>query len=155
MARLLPLSRGCQYAMRTVALLAQLPPGTTLSRQQISVKTGIPFSFLTKILQVLNRAGLLFSIRGKYRGYGLSRIAREITILDVITAYDGPLDNRICLLDGQKICGSLPPCSLHQHWEKVQAYAAQVLAQMSVAQTATFLRERHKLPEVKRLKSKR
>lgn len=113
MARLLPISKGCQYAIRTAAFLSLERAGTVFSRKEVSQRTKIPSAFLSKILQVLTKGGLLRSHRGSRRGYSLARPARQITLLDIVTAYDGPLGHEGCLLDDYKLCPGERVCAVH------------------------------------------
>ena len=143
MARLLPLSKGCQYAVRTTALLSLEPPGTVFARKALSQKTMVPAPFLSKILQTLTRAGILRSHRGSQRGYSLARPAREISLLDVVTAYDGPLGHDGCLLDDYKTCPGEKVCAVHHRRMAVQKKLTDSLSSVSVAEVAKTLFTRH------------
>ncbi len=143
MARLLPLSKGCQYAVRTTALLSLEPPGTVFARKALSQKTMVPAPFLSKILQTLTRAGILRSHRGSQRGYSLARPAREISLLDVVTAYDGPLGHDGCLLDDYKTCPGEKVCAIHGKRMNIQELLTKNLSSVSVADLAKTLHKRH------------
>lgn len=79
------LSQTAEYALRTVVFLATLRdrPATT---KQIAAATRVPEGYLAKILQSLARARLVRSQRGLHGGSVLTRDAKEITVLDVVTA---------------------------------------------------------------------
>jgi len=141
--RLLPLSRGCQYAIRTVAHLSHKPQGTIFPRQEISRQTKIPLPFLAKILQVLNRAGVLRSHRGLQRGYSINRPASQITLLDVVAAYDGPFDSSVCLMDGHKLCPGGQTCAVHPQLVKLQNQAVKILSSTTVSDWAKILPKRY------------
>jgi Rrf2 family protein len=53
---------------------------------------------LSKVLQRLVRAGLVSSRRGARGGFMLTRPAEEITLLDIWTALEGPVDQVSCPL---------------------------------------------------------
>lgn len=143
MARLLPLSKGCQYAVRTAALLSLEPPGTVFARQALSQKTRVPAAFLSKILQTLTRAGILRSHRGSQRGYSLYRPPKEISLLDILTAYDGPLGHDGCLLDDYKLCPGEQVCAIHEYRMEVQKLLTDHLSSATVADLAKTLVKRH------------
>ena len=143
MIRLLPLSRGCQHAIRTVAHLSHKPQGTIFPRQEISRQTKIPPPFLAKILQVLNRAGVLRSHRGLQRGYSINRPASEITLLDVVVAYDGPFDRSVCLMDGHRLCPGEKTCAVHPQLVKLQDHAAKILSSTTISDWAKILPKRY------------
>ncbi len=52
---------------------------------------GIPERFLLKVLKPLVSARVLLSIKGPNGGYRLARSPRDITMLDIIEAVDGPI----------------------------------------------------------------
>ncbi len=114
MTRLMPLSKGCQYALKTVAYLATLPAGRVCSNGLLSRQTQIPASFLSKILQVLTHSGILDSHRGHLRGYSLSRPAGQISARDIIQACDGPLGHEACILDEYRLCPGERICPVHR-----------------------------------------
>ena len=63
----------------------------------------IPPSFLAKIISQLSIAGLLHTSRGARGGVTLAREPKDITLLEVIEAIDGPLGSAVPMGDG------LPP----------------------------------------------
>jgi len=139
MARLMPLSKGCQYAIRTAAFLSLEPAGTVFSRHEMSRRTKIPSAFLSKILQSLTKTGLLRSHRGALRGYSLARPARQISILDIVSAYDGPLSQDDCILDDYKICPGERVCAVHHRRMNIQKQLAESLSSVSVSEVAKIL----------------
>jgi len=143
MARLLPLSKGCQYAIRTAAFLSLEPGGTVFPRREVSQRTKIPYAFISKILQALTKAGLLRSHRGSRRGYSLARPARQISLLDVVSAYDGPLGHEGCMLDDYKLCPGERVCAVHHRRMAVQKKLTDSLSSVTVAKVAKTLFSRH------------
>jgi Rrf2 family protein len=143
MARLLPLSKGCQYAIRTAAFLSLERSGTVFPRREVSRRTKIPYAFVSKILQALTKAGLLHSHRGSRRGYSLVRPARQINLLDVVSAYDGPLGHEGCLLDEYKLCPGERVCAVHHRRMAVQKRLTETLSGTSIAEVAKTLFKRY------------
>lgn len=143
MARLLPLSKGCQYAIRTAAFLSLEPRGTVFPRREVSRRTKISYAFVSKILQTLTKAGLLRSHRGSKRGYSLARPARQISLLDVLSAYDGPLGHEGCLLDDYKLCPGERVCGVHHRRMAIQKKLTESLSSVSIIQVARTLFTRH------------
>ena len=52
---------------------------------------GLPAQFLRTLLNPLVGAGILRSVRGPNGGYRLARAPKDITLLEVVEAVDGPL----------------------------------------------------------------
>lgn len=142
MIKMLPLSKGCQNALRAVGYFSTKPAGTVVSRKEASQKTKIPSLFLAKILQTLTRAGVLRSHLGANRGYSLVRPANQVSLLDVVRAYDGPLDEGVCVLDGSKHCPGEATCAFHDYWAETKEGVVAKLDSISVAQAAEIIRRR-------------
>lgn len=116
------LSKRCEYGLRAMLYLATLEgtSGADPTRGYVSIQTvsddlGIGFSFLTKVLQELNDAGLLTSKRGRGGGVALMRRPSEISIYDIVVALEGDDLFNECVL-GLPGCGEAEPCPLHDHW---------------------------------------
>jgi Rrf2 family protein len=60
--------------------------------RQIAESSGIPCEYLRKVLQRLTRARLVRSERGRTGGFYLRRSLDRITLLHVIEAIEGPID---------------------------------------------------------------
>ena len=146
---MLPLSKGCQYAIRTAAYLSLQPMGTVFPRREVSRRTKIAYAFVSKILQALTKAGLLRSHRGALRGYSLARPARQINLLDVVSAYDGPLGHEGCLLDDYKLCPGERVCAIHHQRMAVQKKLTESLAAVSVTDVAKTLFKRYSGGQIK------
>jgi len=60
---------------------------------QIAERQGIPKQYLDQLMLILKKAGLVESSRGRQGGYVLARPANRITLLEIVTALEGPLEN--------------------------------------------------------------
>jgi Rrf2 family protein len=86
------LTRASAYALKALAYLAKQKTGEPMpSHVMAEAAQGIPKLFLLKCLLRATSAGLLRSVKGPNGGYVLARPAREISVLQVIEAVDGPL----------------------------------------------------------------
>jgi Rrf2 family protein len=88
------LSGGVEWALHCcVVLTAATEPVPAARLAELHDVSG---SYLAKQLQALSRAGLVRSVQGKAGGYVLTRSADQITVLDVVTAIDGPQPAFVC-----------------------------------------------------------
>ena len=85
------LTRAADYGVRVMIHLAGLPPGTRVSRSELSVAAECPEQFLCKVLQSLTRVGLVASHRGNTGGFELEEGRRDATLLEVVEAVEGPI----------------------------------------------------------------
>jgi len=85
-------SSRCDYAVRAAVDLArQAPGGSPRTATEIAERERIPEKYLVHILLHLKRAGIVQSVRVAQGGYMLGRAPSAISLLDVITAVDGPI----------------------------------------------------------------
>jgi len=85
--RLSMFSQTNEYALRVITFLAAAPD-TSRTNASLAEATQVPAGYLYKILNTLEKAGLVRSQRGKHGGYSLNRPAEQITVLDVVQAID-------------------------------------------------------------------
>ena len=85
-------SSRCVYAYLAVLELAtHNTPKTPLQAEAIAERRGIPEKFLGQILTQLKHAGIVSSMRGAKGGYRLAKLPHHISLLDIITAVEGPI----------------------------------------------------------------
>jgi Rrf2 family protein len=77
-----------EYALRAVVWLAQHHDEGAVDNARIAAGTGVPTSYLSKVLQGLSRAGIVVSKRGVGGGFCLEPEPEELTVLDVIGAVE-------------------------------------------------------------------
>ena len=104
------ISRTSEYALRAVIWLVQEPARSQTTRQ-IATGTRTPPDYVSKVLQLLAKAGLVRSQRGLGGGFRLASDPTQITVLDVINAVD-PLERILTCPLGLKAHGT-NLCPLH------------------------------------------
>lgn len=77
-----------EYGLRCLLQLAPLGAGEYLTLTQIAEREGISTANAGKLLWILNKAGLVTSIRGTKGGYRLARAADEIHLDEIIKVLD-------------------------------------------------------------------
>ncbi len=113
------ISRKADYAIRAMICLARKTgEGVSLVRD-ISAEMDVPPALLAKILQDFSKLGLVSSQRGKGGGFQLGRPAKKISLLEIITAVDGPISINRCIIE-RGSCGREPFCTVHPVWKKIQ-----------------------------------
>ncbi|MFP3896900.1 MAG: RrF2 family transcriptional regulator [Anaerolineales bacterium] len=120
------LTRGADYGARGVIYLAKRPPDTVALVGDIASAEDLPSSYLAKIFQNLVKEGILRSHRGAKGGFSLERPAKEITLLEVIEAIDGPIGLCPCLVPSQG-CEKMDTCSLRPVLAEAQEQMIRVL----------------------------
>lgn len=112
------ITRQADYAVRAVLHLARSGDQRTAT-STIAEEQRIPPSFLAKIVSQLSIAGLLHTSRGARGGVTLARSAKEITLLEVVEAIDGPIQLNECVGEGNT-CSFDDDCPLRPVWCEAQ-----------------------------------
>lgn len=112
------ITRQADYAVRAVLHLARNTEQRTAT-STIAEEQHIPPSFLAKIVSQLSIAGLLHTSRGARGGVTLARAAKDITLLEVVEAIDGPIQLNECVGESG-ICSFDNKCPLRPIWCEAQ-----------------------------------
>ena len=109
------ITRQADYAVRAVLYLARLGQTERAATSQVAKEQHIPPSFLAKIISQLSIAGLLHTSRGARGGVTLARAPKDITLLEVVEAIDGPIMLNECVGDNAT-CAFDKDCPLRPVW---------------------------------------
>jgi Rrf2 family protein len=120
------LTRAADYGVRVMVHLAGLPKGKRVPITALAAASAAPESFLSKVMQRLVTSRLVNSHRGASGGFELALPPADITMLDVITAVEGPICLNVCLPGGEG-CDRRAWCAAHHVWAEAQAKLAEIL----------------------------
>jgi Rrf2 family protein len=109
------ITRQADYAVRAVLYLARLDENERAATSTVAQEQKIPPSFLAKIISQLSIAGLLHTSRGARGGVMLAREPKEISLLEVIEAIDGPIQLNECVGESG-VCSFEDGCPLRPVW---------------------------------------
>ncbi len=113
------ITRQADYAVRAVLYLAKLGNTERAATSTVADEQRIPPSFLAKIISQLSIAGILHTSRGARGGVTLAREPRDISLLEVVEAIDGPIQLNECVgEDG--LCSFDSECPLRPVWCEAQ-----------------------------------
>jgi len=113
------ITRQADYAIRAVRFLSNLETGQRAATSKVAIDQHIPPSFLAKIISQLSIAGLLTTSRGARGGVSLARPSKDISLLDVVEAIDGPIYLNECVADNS-MCVFDDDCPIKPVWCEVQ-----------------------------------
>ena len=135
------------YASRALLSLALHSDDGPTSVRDIAERTGLPQPYLEQILLALKGAGLVRSKRGVGGGYTLSRSAGEISLAEIISAVEGPIqagDFGEPHTDGA--CDHEGQCVLLAIWADVGETMRALLEGHSLADLAAITRGERRWP---------
>lgn len=124
-------SQTVEYALRAVVHLAGEAPAARTT-DQIAEATLVPKAYLSKVLQNLNRAGVVHSQRGVGGGMTLVKSPAELTILEVVNAVEPLQRIRVCPL-GLSSHG-VRLCPLHRRMDNALASVEKAFASTTLGE---------------------
>jgi Rrf2 family protein len=134
---MLRINRQTDYAVRVILALATRKAGTRLPSTAIQAEMLIPKSFMPRIVAQLANCGLVKTFAGRDGGIQLSRPGREITLKDVVEAFEGPMLLSECMLSTDETdCPFKNICHVRSKWGRIQAAMLREMASINFADLA-------------------
>ena len=125
------ITRDTDYALRALSFIAKNKK-EIITAADLVKKLSVPRPFLRKILQQLNKAGILKSHRGSGGGFLLVKPANKIFLVHLIKEFQGPLKLNECLL--KKIpCPNKKSCLLRKKIDNIEKYVLRELKTITVS----------------------
>lgn len=124
------ISRTTAYAIQATLQLGNGSPGVPVSCSDLAEMGALPKRFLLQILRRLVTQGILRSTRGADGGYFLARTPEQITLRDILEAFEKPYDAEVPALSGLSLAARSRVSKTLQ--DMTQAASAE-LAKLSVA----------------------
>ena len=112
------LSTKGRYGVRAMVDLASNYGSAPISIKTISKRENLSEYYLEQLFSPLRRANIIRSIRGAQGGYVLCKPPNEITVGDIMTILEGPIEIADCI-DGVE-CDSSDCCATKAVWEKIK-----------------------------------
>lgn len=124
------------YATRAILHLARIGKNGHVATSQVAKEQQIPPAFLVKIISQLSTAGILHTSRGARGGVRLAREPKNITLLEVIEAIDGPIHLNECV-EVNGICSFEDNCPMRLVWCDAQNELVSKLKNTNFEQLST------------------
>ncbi len=100
---MLRISDAASLGLHAMAVLASVDDSSKMSVTSLAKRLAVSDHHLAKVMQRLNKHGLVSSRRGPKGGFVLARPSDEISLLEVFEAIEGPLPNKTCLMN-TRVC---------------------------------------------------
>ncbi len=139
-------SKSCQYGLQGVLYIAvQNDKGISrVSLKEISDKQGMPYHFLSKILQQLVKEKILSSIKGANGGFSLNKDPNKLKLLDIVTIIDEDFMFDQCAF-GLKECSDDQPCPIHHKYVFIREEIRNVLSERSITEHVQDIKDGHSI----------
>ncbi|MGI9642405.1 MAG: RrF2 family transcriptional regulator, partial [Acidimicrobiia bacterium] len=114
----LELTKKTDLAFQALSAIAEAD-GERVNGSDLAAQLDISTQYLPHVVAPLTKAGWVSSVSGPRGGYTITRTLDNISLLDLIEAVEGPVDESRCLHLGP-VHGSAGTCALHGPWTKAR-----------------------------------
>jgi len=122
-----------RYGVRAIFDIAYHAGGLPAQIKDISERQRISPRYLEQIFQKLKKVGILGSKRGPKGGYYLLREPKDITLYEIITCTEGPIELVFCVGEDEEngacdvqVCDMKDHCVASPLWKDIGEQIAQI-----------------------------
>lgn len=135
------ISKACKYGIRaTVFIASKAQAKTKTGFKEIAREIDAPEAFTAKILQSLNKNGIITSTKGPYGGFYCNEDQLQLPALKIVEVIDGLAFFKACGL-GLKECSDSRPCPLHYTYARTRDQLLKTFTETSIEQLAKNLQD--------------
>ncbi len=124
------ITRNTDYALRALCYISKNK--NLVAVEELIKKLGVPRSFMRKILQQLNKEGILESFKGQRGGFKLKTDPGKISIIEIMRIFQGTLELNSCFLK-KNICPNKGKCPLRKKLRLIEENVLRQLKQITIA----------------------
>ena len=112
-----------RYAVMAMADLAKNNIKGPTNLTKISLRQGISTSYLEQLFLKLRKNNLVHSVRGPSGGYVLTKLPKEIKLINIINAVDEKIKTLKCRKESKKGCNHKSiKCITHDLWDDLETH---------------------------------
>ncbi len=126
-------SKTCELGLQAVLFLSIKKEKIIFNADEVSKELKVPKEYISKVLQILTKSGIIGSKKGKSGGFYLAKSPSGIKLIDIVEAIDGLDVFHSCVL-GFPGCSSEKPCPVHNKWGKLREEAYRMLSEETLEQ---------------------
>ncbi|MFC2149614.1 RrF2 family transcriptional regulator [Candidatus Auribacterota bacterium] len=124
------ITRDTDYAVRALCYIATSDKDK-VSATELVKELKIPRPFMRKILQILNKEGILRSFKGLGGGFVLAREPKNISLVDLIKAFQESFDVNECTFK-KSLCPNTKECELKKRIDNIKTYINEELKNITI-----------------------
>ena len=134
-----------RYGLRILLDLALHDNGSPRMIRDIAGSQRISEKYISRLIIDLRRAGMVKSIRGSRGGYRIARYPKNLTVLDVIEAMEGPVSIIDCVTT--ESCDRQRGCAVRSIWCDMNNQIRSALAAVTLQDVIDRQRENVEMAE--------
>lgn len=132
------ITRDTDYALRALCFIAKHKE-RLYTVSSLASDLGVPLAFLRKILQELNKNGIVKSHKGHGGGFVLAKPLEKIYLMDLMMIFQGEFELNDCTLK-KRACPKVRACPLKKKLDNIERY---VVSQLEPVSISSLLKTEH------------
>ncbi|MFA4988162.1 MAG: Rrf2 family transcriptional regulator [Candidatus Omnitrophota bacterium] len=124
------ITRDSDYALRALCYIAS--NREVVKVDELVANLGVPRPFMRKILQKLNKSGILGSTKGQHGGFRLKRPAAAVSVFGIMRIFQGKPELSSCFLK-KEVCPERPRCALRKKLCLIEKGVFRQLKEINIA----------------------
>lgn len=108
---MLKINKKIEYALMALKYMSQKSDHELTSAREVCDTFGTPFDTTAKVMQALNSAGILSSVKGIKGGYGLERSLQQISYMELVELIEGKRPENLCM-NAKGLCVLHEKCNI-------------------------------------------
>jgi FeS assembly SUF system regulator len=121
------------YGLVLMTLFARGDGLPLRTARDLALESRLPLSTVSKLLKQLLQSGLLTSHRGIKGGYILAKEPREISVIEIISAIEGPMALTECSTDVTGLCNLESYCPIKTNQQIINQAVRGVLDKITLS----------------------
>ncbi|MDD5259793.1 MAG: Rrf2 family transcriptional regulator [bacterium] len=127
------IKRNTDYALRVLTLMGKYKKGQIIFAKDLAASEAVPLVYLHKILQQLQRSGIIKSYRGRFGGgFSLNREIKKVSLREIMKIAQGEFALNRCFID-HGCCSRIKHCPIHKQLQQVQKNIDRALNKVTLA----------------------
>lgn len=131
-----------RYALTVMVDLARNSGGGFVSLSDIAERENLSMKYLESIISILNKGGMLQSLRGKNGGYRLARDPAEYSVNEILLLTEGTLAPVNCIMQDGVQCEKAATCSTLPLWAGLDKVIDSYLSRITLEDIITGNRKK-------------
>lgn len=122
-----------RYAIRFLLDLAMNDTGQPVRMKEVAKRQEISDKYLEQVVSLLQKSGMVKSVRGPQGGYTLVKQPAEYTIGEILRLTEGNMAPVACLVDEENQCERANECITLPFWKKLDKAISDVIDHTTLA----------------------
>lgn len=140
------MTRLTDYAIILLTRIACAPEQEIFTASELAAGTRLPQPTVVKVLKRLGRADILSAQRGVKGGYRLVHPPGELSVTDIIAAFDGPIRIAECVETPPGLCDFETICPTKPIWSRINQAIVGALEQITLEEICSIAGRKEKEP---------